>query len=122
VHIAQYKNDPFMVGSTSGPVPRVVAFSTSGESAHVIKCADPLAPSGKTFKMSPFSGWVETALRDAIKRGNDTLHTQLHPASTNQSPSTFGVDSILWDLTLLRAVLDLRRDPEWIAEKLKKRI
>ena len=47
--------------------------------------------------MPPFSGWVETALRDAIKRGNDTLHTQLHPASTNQSPGAFGVDSILWD-------------------------
>jgi len=29
VHIAQYKN-PFMVGSTSGPVPGIVAFSTSG--------------------------------------------------------------------------------------------
>jgi len=47
--------------------------------------------------MPPFSGWVETALRDAVKRGNDTLHTQLHPTSTNQSPDAFGVDSILWD-------------------------
>jgi len=46
VHIAQYKNDPLMVGSTSRPVPGIVAFSRSGQSAHVIKCADPFAPSG----------------------------------------------------------------------------
>jgi len=63
----------------------------------MIKCADSLDPSGNNFQMPPFSGWVETALRDAIKRGNDTLHTQLHPASTNQAPGAFGGDPILWD-------------------------
>jgi len=47
VHIAQNKNNPFMVGSTSRPVPGIVAFSTSGP--HVIKCADPLAPAGIFF-------------------------------------------------------------------------
>jgi len=68
----------------------------------MIKSADSLAPSGNNFQMPPFSGWVETALRDAVKRGNDTLHTQLHPTLTNQSPDAFGVDSILWDFRLSR--------------------
>jgi len=48
--------------------------------AIMLKCANSLAPSGTNFQMPSFSGWVETAPRDAIKRGNETLYTQLHPA------------------------------------------